>query len=167
MLYSIQANIMPKKVTLSTLRLGGRNPAGDEISFTNYYMEFNGKPYFAICGEFHYSRYPEADWEAEINKMKASGINILATYIFWNHHEEIEGLYDWRGTVICGSSSSFASAAVFTSFYASGRSVMGRSVMADCRTGCLAEHSMSVRMMRVICIMSAAYTRRSAVRRPG
>ncbi|WP_019636840.1 beta-galactosidase [Paenibacillus fonticola] len=97
MQYSIQANIMPKKITPSTLRLGGRNPAGDEIGFTNYYMELNGRPYFAICGEFHYSRYPEANWEAEINKMKASGINILATYIFWNHHEEIEGLYDWRG----------------------------------------------------------------------
>ncbi|GAA0137672.1 hypothetical protein YSY43_45130 [Paenibacillus sp. YSY-4.3] len=97
MQYSIQANIMPKEISASTLRLGGRNPDGDEISFTNYYMELNGKPYFAICGEFHYSRYPEANWEAEINKMKASGINILATYIFWNHHEEIEGLYDWRG----------------------------------------------------------------------
>lgn len=97
MQYSIHAKVTPKEIHPSTLRLGGRNPAGDEIGFTNYYMELNGKPYLAICGEFHYSRYPEAKWEAEINKMKASGINILATYIFWNHHEEIEGLYDWRG----------------------------------------------------------------------
>ncbi|AZK48987.1 hypothetical protein EIM92_11065 [Paenibacillus lentus] len=97
MQYSIQANVVPKNIHPSSLRLGGRNPAGDEISFTNYYMELNGKPYLAICGEFHYSRYPEVNWGAEINKMKASGINILATYIFWNHHEEIEGLYDWQG----------------------------------------------------------------------
>ncbi|MFD3260053.1 beta-galactosidase [Paenibacillus lentus] len=97
MQHSIDAHILPKEIYPSTLRLGGRNPAGDEISFTNYYMELNGRPYVAICGEFHYSRYPEANWEAEINKMKASGINIIATYIFWNHHEEIEGAYDWRG----------------------------------------------------------------------
>lgn len=97
MQFSIQANIKPKEIIPSALRLGGRNPAGDEIGFTNYYMELNGKPYFAICGEFHYSRYPETQWETEINKMKASGINILATYIFWNHHEEIEGHYDWLG----------------------------------------------------------------------
>ncbi|WP_110931875.1 beta-galactosidase [Paenibacillus bouchesdurhonensis] len=97
MQYSIRAKIMPKEIRPSTLRLGGRNPAGDEIGFTNYYMELNGDPFIAICGEFHYSRYPEAGWKAEINKMKASGINILATYIFWNHHEEIEGVYNWQG----------------------------------------------------------------------
>lgn len=95
MKHTINAAIAPKEIYPSTLRLGGSNPAGDEISFTNYYMELNGKPYFAICGEFHYSRYPEADWETEIRKMKMSGINVVATYIFWNHHEEIEGEFDW------------------------------------------------------------------------
>lgn len=97
MKHTINAAIAPKEIYPSTLRLGGSNPAGDEISFTNYYMELNGKPYFAICGEFHYSRYPEADWETEIRKMKMSGINVVATYIFWNHHEEIEGEFDWAG----------------------------------------------------------------------
>lgn len=62
MKYTIQALRAAKEIYPSTLRLGGSNPQGDEIRFTNYYMELNGKPYFAICGEFHYSRYPEADW---------------------------------------------------------------------------------------------------------
>lgn len=95
--YKIQAHVSPKNIYPSTLHLGGTSPGGDEISFTNYYMELNGKPYVAICGEFHYSRYPEADWESEIRKMKLSGINVLATYIFWNHHEEREGEMDWTG----------------------------------------------------------------------
>lgn len=95
--YKIQAHVSPKNIYPSTLRLGGTSPGGDEISFTNYYMELNGKPYFAICGEFHYSRYPEADWETEIRKMKLSGINVVATYIFWNHHEELEGEFQWTG----------------------------------------------------------------------
>lgn len=95
--YTIQAQVSPKHIYPSTLRLGGTSPQGDKISFTNYYMELNGKPYFAICGEFHYSRYPEADWETEIRKMKLSGINVVATYIFWNHHEELEGEFQWTG----------------------------------------------------------------------
>ncbi|KAI7257114.1 hypothetical protein KC345_g10858, partial [Hortaea werneckii] len=97
MKHTIQAHIAPKEIYPSTLRLGGSNPEGDQISFTNYYMELNGKPYFAVCGEFHYSRYPEIDWETEIRKMKMSGVNVIATYIFWNHHEEIEGEFAWQG----------------------------------------------------------------------
>lgn len=97
MKHTIQAHIAPKAIYPSTLRLGGSNPEGDQISFTNYYMELNGKPYFAICGEFHYSRYPESGWETEIRKMKMSGVNVIATYIFWNHHEEIEGEFVWQG----------------------------------------------------------------------
>ena len=30
-------------------------------------------------------------------KMKADGINIIATYVFWIHHEEVEGQFDWSG----------------------------------------------------------------------
>ncbi|MDQ0193781.1 beta-galactosidase [Paenibacillus wynnii] len=107
--YAINARISPKSIYPSTLRLGGINPEGVRISFTNYYMELGGKPFIAICGEFHYSRYPVSDWEAELAKMKMSGINVIATYIFWNHHEETEGLFDWQGsrdlrkfTELCG-----------------------------------------------------------------
>ncbi len=97
MTYIINAGTAPKDIYPASLKLGGTNPQGDRISFTNYYMELNGKPYFAVCGEFHYSRYPEDCWETEIRKMKISGINIVATYIFWNHHEEIEGEFEWQG----------------------------------------------------------------------
>jgi hypothetical protein len=48
-------------------------------------------------GEFHYTRYPETYWEEEILKMKASGIDVISTYIFWIHHEEVEGQFDWSG----------------------------------------------------------------------
>ena len=27
--------------------------------------------------------------------MKAGGIDIVSTYVFWIHHEEIEGQFDW------------------------------------------------------------------------
>ncbi|WP_337099873.1 beta-galactosidase [Paenibacillus sp. YIM B09110] len=95
--YMINAPITPKSIYPSSLRLGGTNPEGVGIGFTNYYMELGDKPFFAICGEFHYSRYPESDWGTEIAKMKISGINVMAFYIFWNHHEETEGSFNWQG----------------------------------------------------------------------
>lgn len=67
------------------------------ISMTNYYMQLDGKPLFVICGEAHFSRMQEHTWEDEILKMKMGGLNVIATYVFWIHHEEIEGEFDWSG----------------------------------------------------------------------
>ena len=46
-------------------------------------------------GEFHFSRYPESEWEEELLKMKTADVNIVASYVIWNHHEEIKGQFDW------------------------------------------------------------------------
>lgn len=73
------------------------NPKGDQIGFTNYYMTINQKPFYGISGEFHFSRCHESRWEDEIIKMKMCKINIIATYIFWIHHEEEEGVFDFGG----------------------------------------------------------------------
>ncbi len=48
-------------------------------------------------GEFHFSRYPQAQWEEEILKMKAAGVNIVSTYVIWIHHEEVKGQFEWTG----------------------------------------------------------------------
>jgi len=86
-----------KEIRSGHIQMGGTDPRGNRISFTSYYMEMNGRPFFAITGEFHFSRYPYTCWEDEIIKMKMSGINVVSTYIFWNHHEEEEGVFDWTG----------------------------------------------------------------------
>ena len=74
-----------------------RSPDGHVLSANSRYLLRDGTPWFPIMGEFHYSRYPEADWEEEILRTKASGIQIISTYVFWIHHEEIEGQFDWSG----------------------------------------------------------------------
>jgi hypothetical protein len=76
---------------------GGRSPAGRVLSINNRYLSLDGTPWLPVMGEFHYSRYPEAEWEREILKMKAGGVDIVATYVFWIHHEEVEGQFDWSG----------------------------------------------------------------------
>lgn len=75
----------------------GQSPDGTEISFTNYYMERNGRPFFGVSGEFHFSRMAADRWEDELIKVKMGGVNVVATYIFWNHHEEAEGAFDFTG----------------------------------------------------------------------
>lgn len=74
-----------------------RNPAGDQIGVNSQYLTFNGKPWLPVMGEFHFSRFPEAQWEREILKMKAAGVDIISTYIIWIHHEQVEGVFDWKG----------------------------------------------------------------------
>jgi beta-galactosidase len=77
--------------------VGGQSPEGHVLSANSRYLTRDGKPWFPVMGEFQYSRYPEADWEMEIQKMKAGGIQVISTYIFWIHHEEMEGRFDWTG----------------------------------------------------------------------
>ncbi|MXN90288.1 glycosyl hydrolase family 35 [Flavobacterium sp. Sd200] len=79
------------------LKLGGTNPKGDKISVNNQYVSFNGVPAVPVMGEFHYVRYPKKYWEESIQKMKAGGITVIATYVFWNVHEEQEGKFNWEG----------------------------------------------------------------------
>lgn len=71
--------------------------AGSTIGLNSRYLTLDGKPWLPVMGEFHFSRYPRSEWEDEILKMKAAGVNIVAAYVIWIHHEEIEGQFDWDG----------------------------------------------------------------------
>jgi len=74
-----------------------KSPSGSILGVNSLYLTLDGKPWLPVMGEFHFSRYPQSQWEEEILKMKAAGVNIVATYIIWIHHEEIEGQFDWQG----------------------------------------------------------------------
>ena len=50
-----------------------------------------------IAGEMHFSRTPRARWRETILKMRDCGINTVATYVFWNYHEENKGVFDFSG----------------------------------------------------------------------
>jgi beta-galactosidase len=77
--------------------VGGAAPDGHVLSANQRYLTFDGQPWFPVMGEFHFARYPESDWEEEILKMKAGGVDIVSTYVFWIYHEEVEGKFDWSG----------------------------------------------------------------------
>jgi len=74
-----------------------RRPDGTTLAIDSYSLLLNGQRWTPVMGEFHYARYPETEWRDELLKIKAGGIDIVATYVFWIHHEEIEGRWDWSG----------------------------------------------------------------------
>jgi len=74
-----------------------KSASGSVIGLNSRYLTLDGKPWLPVMGEFHFSRYPRDQWESEILKMKASGVQIISTYVIWIHHEEIRGQFDWTG----------------------------------------------------------------------
>lgn len=93
----IDARIKPPETKEGHLRMGNPGPEGREITVNNRYLSLGGSPIVPVMGEIHYSRINRDKWEDVILKMKANGINIVATYVFWIHHEETEGVFDWSG----------------------------------------------------------------------
>lgn len=57
----------------------------------------NGKPFVVKAAEIHYPRIPREYWEHRIKMCKALGMNTICIYIFWNLHEQQEGVFDFTG----------------------------------------------------------------------
>ena len=55
-----------------------------DFSITRQYMTYDGKPWFPVMGEMHYSRYREDLWEESLRKMKAAGVQIVSSYMIWH-----------------------------------------------------------------------------------
>ena len=55
----------------------------------------NGEPFVVKAAEVHYPRIPRPYWEHRIQMCKALGMNTLCLYVFWNIHEQQEGVFDY------------------------------------------------------------------------
>ncbi len=90
------------KLIRNHLHMGGQNPQGERIDVTNLYFERGSRPWIGVMGEYHFSRAHKEDWHKELCKMKAGGITVVATYMFWIYHEEIEGEFIFSGDLDIG-----------------------------------------------------------------
>jgi beta-galactosidase len=57
----------------------------------------NGEPFNIYCGEIHYARVPRAYWKHRLEMVRATGMNTVCVYLFWNFHERKEGVFTWEG----------------------------------------------------------------------
>lgn len=95
---SVDAIAQPEAPRSSHLKMGsGTAPNGEVLGVNNRYLTRNGQPWIPVMGEFHYSRYPVQYWDEELAKIKASGVDIVACYVIWSHHEEKAGQFNWAG----------------------------------------------------------------------
>ena len=70
--------------------------AGD-FTVGNKTFLLNGEPFVVKAAEVHYPRIPQAYWDHRIKMCKALGMNSLCIYVFWNIHEQREGVFDFSG----------------------------------------------------------------------
>lgn len=68
-----------------------------EVRWDSHSLMIDGRRIAPVMGEIHYSRIPAEEWAHEVRKMKMGGITMIACYVFWNHIEEQEGIFDWSG----------------------------------------------------------------------
>lgn len=68
-----------------------------EVKWDARSLIMDGRRVMPVMGEVHYSRIPADEWAAEVRKMKDGGVTMIAAYVFWNHIEERQGVFDWSG----------------------------------------------------------------------
>lgn len=95
LLFISQISLAQKTFTFGT----NVNPLGVKFEVDSNGFVVGGKHVLPVMGEIHYARVPAKDWRREIRKMKAGGITIVATYVFWIHHEPEEGHWNWAGNM--------------------------------------------------------------------
>ncbi|MFD7769223.1 beta-galactosidase [Streptomyces sp. NPDC059787] len=91
------------------LPMGSREGTPEPLEADSRRLQRGTEPWLPVMGEFHFSRYPAAEWREELLKIRAGGIDLLATYLFWNQHEEERGTLRFDGdldirrfTELCG-----------------------------------------------------------------
>ena len=86
-------------LVLTTILIGWQPlcAAVPEVKWDKYSLIIDGQRVMPVMGEIHYSRVPAEEWGREIRKMKEGGVTLIATYVFWNHVEEQEGIFRWDG----------------------------------------------------------------------
>ena len=95
---TLDASAAPSPALKGVWHMGtARSASGGELTVDCRSLLLNGRSWLPVSGEFHYSRYPDAEWREELLKMRSGGFDIAATYVFWIHHEEIEGRFVWTG----------------------------------------------------------------------
>ncbi|XHR97773.1 beta-galactosidase family protein [Mucilaginibacter sp. UC70_90] len=81
-------------LTLTTSQVFSQAKHSFKIADGNFI--YDGKPIQIHSGEMHFARIPKAYWKQRLQMLRAMGMNAVATYVFWNHHEVSPGVWDFK-----------------------------------------------------------------------
>lgn len=68
-------------------RMSNEEDARAGLSLTSRHLTRDGVPVIPVSGELHYSRVPRDRWAERLRQMKAGGVTVVASYLFWLHHQ--------------------------------------------------------------------------------
>jgi len=95
---TVDASARPAPASTEGFHMGTATaPGGHTLTLDSRSLVRDGHSWLPISGEFHYARCPANEWRDELLKIKAGGVSIVASYIFWIHHEEVQDTWDWSG----------------------------------------------------------------------
>ncbi len=66
-----------------------------KISYDSRAILIEGKRMILLSGSIHYPRSTPGMWPELMRKSRKAGLNTIETYVFWNLHEKIRGIYDF------------------------------------------------------------------------
>ncbi|GLX99953.1 beta-galactosidase [Actinoplanes sp. NBRC 101535] len=69
------------------------------IALNSRYLSRDGVPVIPVSGEMHYSRVPRARWAERLRQMKAGGVTVVASYLFWLHHAPTRDQVSFEGNL--------------------------------------------------------------------
>lgn len=82
-------------------------PAAEEAALglrvTDRALYRAGRGWVPVSGEIHYSRLPRERWAERLGMMRASGVDVASTYVFWNHHSAARGEASFSGRLDVGA----------------------------------------------------------------
>lgn len=61
------------------------------LALTSRALLRDGRPWLPVSGELHYTRVPRERWTERLRLMRAGGVSVVSTYVFWLHHEPVRG----------------------------------------------------------------------------
>ncbi|GID62929.1 hypothetical protein Acy02nite_08100 [Actinoplanes cyaneus] len=99
----LSARHQPWATPLRRPRMSNDEDARPGLSLTNRYLTRNGTPVIPVSGEMHYSRVPRHRWAERLRQMKAGGVTVVASYVFWLHHSPEQGEYRFDGNLDVGA----------------------------------------------------------------
>eukprot|EP00927_Polykrikos_kofoidii_P061211 TRINITY_DN56077_c0_g1_i1.p1 TRINITY_DN56077_c0_g1~~TRINITY_DN56077_c0_g1_i1.p1 ORF type:complete len:798 (+),score=105.28 TRINITY_DN56077_c0_g1_i1:64-2394(+) len=84
-------------LTFADLTRAGSPRAGSprNVSYDHRALKIDGKRRLLVSGSIHYPRSTPAMWPSLLRQAREGGLDAITTYVFWNHHEEKRGVYDF------------------------------------------------------------------------
>ncbi|MEV6846485.1 beta-galactosidase [Actinoplanes sp. NPDC051411] len=81
----------PWATPLRRPRMSNDEDARPGVALTSRALLRDGVPVIPVSGELHYSRVPRSRWRSRLRQMRAGGVTVVASYVFWLHHVPLRG----------------------------------------------------------------------------